>query len=157
MPSFKSVRPKEPLTPDEILAKMEHFCAYRERCYKEVRERLAELGAQGEIAEQILSVLEGDKFFDDARFARAYAGGKFRINHWGRVRIRQELRLRELSRTLIQEAMDEAIDQAEYEALLQNLIEKKKNQYAGDERERDKVLAALARSGFETELIFKYL
>ncbi|MEI6411427.1 MAG: regulatory protein RecX [Bacteroidota bacterium] len=152
----KPFRPTEPLTPDEILAKMEYFCAYRERCTKEVHARLTELGARGEDAEQILEVLRGDGFFDEARFAHAFAGGKFRINHWGRVRIRQELRLREVPNALIQSALDE-IDEDEYVALLKSLIEKKKDQYEGDALMRDKTIAALMRMGFEMELIFRHL
>ena len=75
MAFFKTKRPDKPLTPDEALAKLEHFCAYRERCPKEVRAKLAELGVSGQDAVQIFEVLEGDGFFNEARFAMAYAGG----------------------------------------------------------------------------------
>ena len=113
MAFFKSRRPDKPLTPDEVLIKLEHFCAYRERCPKEVRSKLAELGMKGADAEQIFSVLEEDGYFNEARFALAYAGGKFRINHWGRVRIRLELRMRDIAPTVVREALD-AIDEAVY-------------------------------------------
>ncbi|HRI61124.1 MAG TPA: regulatory protein RecX, partial [Saprospiraceae bacterium] len=156
MAFFKTKRPDKPLTPDEALAKLEHFCAYRERCPKEVRTKLAELGVGGKDAAQIFEVLQEDGFFNEARFAMAYAGGKFRINHWGRIRIRQELKMRDIAPDLIQQALD-SIDEAEYLKLLQQLLEKKRSQYKDDDRAREKTAASLIRSGFEPELVFQYL
>lgn len=135
---------------------MEHFCAYRERCPKEVRAKLAELGMKGADAAQILEVLSGDGFFDEERFAFAYAGGKFRMNHWGRARIRQELRMRDINESVIRRALD-SIDEHEYLKLLKQLVEKKSRQYAGQEHAREKTAASLIRAGFEPELVFRYL
>ncbi|MBC7776628.1 MAG: RecX family transcriptional regulator [Phycisphaerae bacterium] len=145
-----------PLTPDEALQKMERFCAYRERCPKEVRSKLAELGLSHTDAEQIYNVLLEDKFFDEERFAMAFAGGKFRYNNWGRVRIRQELRMRDISPALVSQALD-SIDQTEYETLLQKLLDKKRQQYANDDNAREKTAASLIRAGFEMELVFRFL
>lgn len=137
---------------------MEHFCAYRERCSQEVRRKLTELGARGETAEQIYSVLEEDGFFNEARFASAFAGGKFRVNQWGRVRIRLELRQRGVAPGIIREAMD-GISEEEYLGVLQRLIEKKRQQWpsADDAAARSKTAAALIRAGYEPELVFRYL
>lgn len=145
-----------PLTPDEALQKMERFCAYRERCPKEVRSKLAEFGLSRADAEQIYQVLEEDKFFNEARFAMAFAGGKFRYNYWGRVRIRQELKMRSISPELIAQALD-SIDQEEYEALVHKLLDKKREQYAGDDNAREKTAASLIRAGFEMDLVFRFL
>lgn len=144
------------VSPDEALQKMERFCAYRERCPKEVRAKLAEFGLNRTETEQIFTLLEEEKFFNEERFARAFASGKHRYNHWGRVRIRQELRMRDISPALVAEAL-ESIDQHEYEALLQQLLDKKRQQYAGDEKSREKAAASLIRAGFEMELVFRYL
>lgn len=156
MAFFKTKRPDKPLTTDEALAKLEHFCAYRERCPKEVRTKLAELGVTGKDAAQIFEVLQEDGFFNEARFAMAYAGGKFRINHWGRIRIRQELKMRDIAPDLVQQALD-SIDETEYLKLLKQLLEKKRSQYKDDDRAREKTAASLIRSGFEPELVFQYL
>ena len=145
-------------TADELLAKMEHFCAYRERCPQEVRRKLMELGARGETAEQIYSVLEADGFFNEARFAQAFAGGKFRVNQWGRVRIRLELRQRGISPGIIGEAM-ETIGEEEYLGVLQRLIEKRRQHWPSphDAGAKSKTAAALIRAGYEPELVFRYL
>jgi len=146
----------KPLTPDEALQKMERFCAYRERCPKEVRSKLAECGLNAADSEQIYTVLQEDKFFNEERFAMAFAGGKFRYNYWGRIRIRQELRMRDISPSIVAQALD-SIDQDEYETLIQKLLEKKREQYAKDDNAREKTAASLIRAGFEMELVFRFL
>jgi regulatory protein len=147
---------QKPATPDEALQKMERFCAYRERCPKEVRSKLAECGLSPADAEQIYQVLQDDKFFNEERFAMAFAGGKFRYNYWGRVRIRQELKMRGIQPTLISQAL-ESIDPDEYEALIQKLLDKKREQFAQDDKAREKTAASLIRAGFEMELVFRFL
>ena len=154
--AFQKKRPAQPLTADEALVKLESFCAYRERCPKEVRSRLAELGVRGEMADQIFEVLREDGFFNEERFAVAFAGGKFRMNHWGRVRIRLELRMRDIAPDILQHALD-SIDEAEYLDTLRQLAEKKRAHYADDDNPREKTIAALLRSGFEQDLVFKAL
>jgi regulatory protein len=153
---FSKLKRDKPLTPDEALLKLENFCAYRERCPKEVRSKLAELGVRGEDAEQIFEVLHNDGFFNEERFALAFAGGKFRMNHWGRVRIRLELRMRDIAPDVIQQALD-SIGKEDYLNLLKQLMEKKRRQYEGDPQAREKTAASLIRAGFEQELVFRYL
>lgn len=153
----KKTNPREmPLSPDEILLRMENFCAFRERCPKEVRAKLTELGARGDLAQDLFDTLLADRYFDENRFAMAYAGGKFRNNQWGKVRIRLELRVRDISPEIIDEALA-GIETEEYEKTLFKLLQKKRLQYAGDERSREKTAAALIRTGYEPELVFKFL
>ena len=152
----KKILRTSPLTPDELLSRMEQFCAFRERCPKEVRQKLKALGAEPDSAQQIYEVLQADNFFNEHRFAMAYAGGKFRNNNWGKVRIRLELQMRDIPTDAIQEALD-AIDMAPYEATLLKLLQKKLTQYAGDENMRAKTAASLIRAGYEPELVFRNL
>ncbi|HLP95054.1 MAG TPA: regulatory protein RecX [Saprospiraceae bacterium] len=142
------------ITPDQALQKMERFCAYRERCPKEVRSKLKEMGLSRADSEQIYQVLQEDNFFNEERFAMAYAGGKFRSNQWGRVRIRQELKMRSIAPEYIAKAL-ETIPEEDYEALVRKLIERKMQQYEGDDNARDKTIASLSRAGFELELLFR--
>ncbi|MEQ1745794.1 MAG: regulatory protein RecX [Saprospiraceae bacterium] len=146
-----------PITPDEALAKMESFCAYRERCPQEVRRKMSELGITGEPAKQVWQVLEADGYVDEGRFARAFARGKFRINQWGRVRIRLELQQRGIVPEAIEQALREEIDEEEYVSLLKNLLEKRQKHYGSDPHARAKSAAALIRAGFESELVFRSL
>lgn len=148
---------EHPLTPDEALAKLEYFCAYRERSPKEVRQKTAALGLQGETAEQVYAALQDDGFFDETRFAFAFAGGKFRGNHWGRVRIRLELQVTHgIGPAVIQQALD-SIPEEDYRAALQRLLDKKRAQVGDGEQSRQKIAAHAIRAGFEPELVFAYL
>ncbi|MCB0533271.1 MAG: RecX family transcriptional regulator [Lewinellaceae bacterium] len=146
------------LTPDEALVKMENYCAYRERCWQEVDQKIKTLGITSEIAGEIRRVLQEDGYVDDARFARAFAGGKFRVNRWGRVRIRLELQRRGISPGDIESALED-IDEQEYRLVLQERLMKKRVQYQADTdpQGRAKAAAALIRSGFEPELVFRHL
>ena len=147
---------QKPVSPDEALQKMERFCAYRERCPKEVRNKLAEMGLSRADSEQIFQVLQDDNFFNEARFAMSFAGGKFRYNSWGRIRIRQELKMRSIASEFIDQALN-AIDQNEYEALIRKLLDKKRLQYSADHNAREKTAASLIRAGFEMDLVFRFL
>ncbi|MBK8554717.1 MAG: RecX family transcriptional regulator [Lewinellaceae bacterium] len=149
-------RPEKDLTPDEILVKIEHYCAYQERSPMEVQRKLALLGAKSDLADQMYAVLESDGFIDATRFATAFAGGKFRVNHWGRVRIRLRLRQHGISELIIAQALAE-IDEKAYLQTLQTLLGHKKQQLADDPNAKQKTAAYLIRAGFEPELVFANL
>ena len=157
VPFRYSPKLKSDLTPDEILQRAEQFCAFRERSPQEVRDKLKSLGARGAVAEQIYSVLEGDGYFNEVRFAELFAGGKFRVNRWGRVRIRQALYKHRLSETVIENALEAVIDEQQYLAVLQHLADQKRAQLGDDPQARQKTAAYLIRAGYEPELVFSYL
>lgn len=150
---FRKKKLENPLTLDEALPKLEQFCAYQERSPQEVREKIQALGLKGESAEQLYEVLETEGFFNEQRFAEGYARGKFRFNHWGRVRIRQALRQKGISQALTEAALKE-IDETEYEAVLRTLWERKTHEFRDDNKGRDKAMASLLRAGFEPGLVF---
>jgi regulatory protein len=152
---FKKKEEKE-YTPDEILAKLEHYCAYQERSPKEVRQKLSELGAYAEASELIYTILLGDNYLNEERFAMAFAGGKFRVKHWGRHKIRMALRKHGIGNALIEKALSE-IDPDQYEATLRRLLEAKRAQVEGDPRARQKILNYMLQAGYEQDLVFSYL
>ncbi len=98
--------------------------------------------------------MEASGFVDDERFARSYARGKFRIKKWGRARIRQELKLREISASTIQKGLSE-IDGEEYFATLEREAEKKweKTKETDAYKKRYLVTKYLMSKGFEQDLI----
>nr|HPR30119.1 RecX family transcriptional regulator [Chitinophagales bacterium] len=90
-----------------ILNKLRHYCAYQERCHEEVRTKLLSLKVYGDRLEEVISQLVQEDFLNEERYAKAYAGGKFRMQKWGRERIRKELRFRKISEYCIRQAMEE--------------------------------------------------
>ena len=147
-------------SPDEkiLLLKAERFCAYRERCTYEIKQKLRELGADENTGAKIISSLTEDEYLNDERFAKLFASGKFRIKRWGKNKIRAGLRLKKIPDNFIWNALD-AIDEAAYMETLHHLAEKKgKEVKSKNTREKNqKIGMFLLSRGFESELIWKAL
>ncbi|GIV31716.1 MAG: recombinase RecX [Saprospiraceae bacterium] len=136
----------------EALLALQRYCAYQDRCHQEVRSKLLSMGIYGDDLEQIIVHLIEDKFLDEERFARSYARGKFRIKKWGRLRIVQELKKRQVSAYCIRKALEE-IDPTEYEATLTEVLRGKMATATGDDfTRRQKALQYAMRKGYEIEL-----
>lgn len=136
--------------------KIELYCAYQERSQQEVRDKLYEMGLHQKEVEELISELIGDNFINEERFAIAYAGGKFRIKHWGKIKIKQQLKLKKVSEYCIKKALAQIPD-SDYEETIVTLIEKKsklikdKDPYVF----KHKLANYLASRGFETDLIWE--
>lgn len=136
------------------LEKAMSWCAYQERCQQEVRDKLYEWGLWPEAVENIIAELIGQNFVNEERFAQLFAGGKFRIKHWGRVKIRLELKKRKISDYCIRKAMKE-IPEEDYRKTLKKIL----SEYRKKIKERHPLKIkyrlmnyALSR-GFEQDLI----
>ena len=104
---------KKQLTVEQALQKLKHYCAYQERCHSEVKEKLYSLGVWKKDHDGIISTLIEENYLNEERFAIAYAGGKWRVKHWGRVRIKYELKQKQISEYCIKKALKQ-IDEEEY-------------------------------------------
>ena len=91
----------------QLIKKARHFCAYRERCHKEVYSKLLGWGASPEISEEVLSDLILSGFVNEERFAQIYVSSKFRQKKWGKVKIKLELKKRNISAYCISKGMEE--------------------------------------------------
>ncbi|XZF13176.1 regulatory protein RecX [Chitinophagaceae bacterium MMS25-I14] len=131
------------------------YCNYQERCHYEVRNKLYELGAKTPEVEELISELIEKGLLNEERFARAFAGGRFRMKHWGRKKIIQELKLRKISDFCIRKAMLE-INPDDYDKTLERLAEKKWSSLRQEKNElvrKAKLLRYLLQKGYETDLI----
>lgn len=142
-------------TVKEASLKLMQFCAYRDRSHKEVEEKLREMRMIPEACEQIIIQLMQEGFLNEERFARSFARGKFRIKKWGRLKIKRELKLREISEPIIRLAMTE-IEETEYHRTLEELFKKKSkllhepNHY----KRKQKIADFLIRKGYESQLVY---
>ncbi len=142
-----------------VLDQMRNWCAYQERCQQEVRDKLYDLGQKKDDVEAIISTLISEKFIDEERFAVAFAGGKFRIKKWGRIKIRSMLRMKRVSDYSINKALEQ-IDAEIYKETLQQLLETKKRSLKSETNKvkRNYKLLRFAQSrGFETDLVMQLL
>ena len=134
------------------LARAAALCSQREYCVSQIEEKLVAWGQSAEACERIISKLIEERFIDEARFSRAYALDKMRYNHWGRVKIRQMLRMLGVSNADREAAIAELPDD-EYFSILRHLVEQKlPTVKARSEYElRGKLLRFLTGRGFELD------
>ena len=145
-------------TVDEIKKKMEYYCAYQDRCHQEVEKKLTQFRLIPEAREMILIHLIQHDFFNEQRFAQSFTRGKFRIKKWGRKRIVQELKFRDISDYNIKSALKE-IDEEEYIETLTELAQSKNRQIKEENPyiRKQKLYQYLYRRGFESDLIGEVL
>lgn len=139
---------------DQALQKLKHFCSYRDRAHIEVKSKLYELGIRGDDADEILATLITEDYLNEERFARNFSRGKFRMKAWGRRKIIQALKLKQISPYCIRKGLEE-IDDAEYMEALNKLatnkyLSLKKEQYL---RRQYKTIQYLLSKGYESDLI----
>ena len=151
-------KPNIYLDKKQALAKAQNFCAYQERSQNEVRYKLVEWGIRGDELEEILTELILNNFLNEERFAKAYASGKLRINHWGRQKIKQGLKLKSVPDRILNKALY-ALDEEEYLEILHKLLDKKERVTAekNPQKRKYKLLSYLQGRGFERELILACL
>jgi regulatory protein len=155
---FQPKKQTQPLTREEAFLKATAFCAYQERCRQEVREKLHSYELPDSDVDDIMEKLEKDKFLSDERFARAFAGGKFRLKKWGRLKIRQELKMRAIPEAYIRKSLEEIDDEA-YIQTLNGLLEKKiQTDRLGNTAEgKQKLLRFALSKGYEQDLVWDAL
>jgi regulatory protein len=143
---------------EEAKLKLYTYCAYQERSHQEVRRKLDSLGVYGNPAEEIISDLITAGYLNEERFAKAFAGGKFRIKGWGRVRIQRELEMHGVTRNCIRSGMKE-IDEKDYLKSLEKLLVKKAATLMDDTPivRRDKAGRYAIAKGYEADLVWKIL
>jgi len=136
------------------LQKLKHYCGYQERCHSEVKEKLYTLGVRKSDHDELIAALIEGEYLNEERFAIAFAGGRFRIKDWGRVKIKYELKQKQVSEYSIKKALKQ-IDEGEYMTTLQKLATGK---YAALKREQGltrkrKTIDYLQQKGYELHLI----
>lgn len=144
------------ITIKEALLKLEHFCAYQERCHNEVISKLYSLKMTSDEIDFIVVQLIENNFLNETRFACSFARGKHRIKNWGKIRITNELKLRQISAVNISLAMKE-ISSEEYEETFEQLSEKCWNGIHERNilKKRKKFCDYMLRRGYESNLVYE--
>ena len=139
-----------------LLSKAQKFCDYQERYQQEVRDKLYSWGAKPDEVEQVLCQLVEQDYINEERFARAFARGKFRIKHWGKNKIRLELKFRKISEYCIKQGLLEISD-TEYLETLKHVIAKKSQQLKSEKKSplsQRKIASYVVSRGFESDLVW---
>ena len=135
---------------NKALSRAMEYCARTEKSKKEVRSYLDTIGARREDVDDIIDQLVDEGFIDELRYAESFVSDKFRLNSWGRIKIRYQLSAKGISSQTIDQAL-ESLDPDEYYEKLKELIEKKHSSVKGGTyyEKKAKLMRFAAGRGFE--------
>lgn len=148
-----------PVTTEQALQKIRHYCGYQERCHAEVKSKLYSFGLWKKDVEAIVSQLIEEDYLNEERFAKMFAGGHFRLKQWGRIKIKHELKKKSVSEYCIKKALKE-IDEAEYRKTMAKLFALKWKSLKGEKNiftKKSKLTNYLLQKGYEAGVIHELL
>ena len=147
-----------PLSEEQIIKKLESFCAYRERCESEVKQKLYQLAVDVKETDFYINYLKENNFLNEDRFIAAFARGKFNIKSWSKRKIIQELQVKRIDSKKILQSI-ENIDEGQYFVRLQDLLEKKLRTIKEIDvfKKKQKLMQYAMQKGYEMELIIEAL
>lgn len=150
--------PSKAYSVTEATRKLESYCAYQERCHKDVYEKLKGMRMIPEAIDLIISHLIQENYLNEERFAKSFARGKFNIKKWGRNRIVNELKFRQISKYNIESALAE-IDDDIYQSTLEELAQKRLRQIkeTNPQKKKKKLADYLLYRGWESHLVYEKL
>ncbi len=142
----------------QAYSKMAQLCSRSEQCSSDIRKKIIAFDLDNDIVDDIIEELKAEKYLNDERYIKAYVADKFRINKWGRIKMRHYLRMKGLPEDVIKNELDE-IDEEKYKTVLIKTMKtkaktvKKKNRY----EKMGQIIRFAQTRGFEPELIHRYM
>tara|TARA_B100000497_G_C7656754_1_gene395346 strand:- start:389 stop:859 length:471 start_codon:yes stop_codon:yes gene_type:complete len=145
-------------TVKEATERIQSYCAIQDRCQWEVEKKMKEWGISDKIIENILTDLILDKFVNEERFSESFCRGKFRIKRWGKVKIKNELKIKKISNNCIDKGLLQ-IEKKEYMKVLKDLYLKKRDSLKDTNQfvRKGKIAKHLQQKGFESKLIWELI
>tara|TARA_B100000989_G_scaffold227427_1_gene174487 strand:- start:1984 stop:2433 length:450 start_codon:yes stop_codon:yes gene_type:complete len=140
-----------------IKKKIEYYCVFQERCHFDVINKLNKLGIYDNQIDEYICYLIDENFLSETRYSETFVRGKFNYNHWGRIKIKRQLKLKNISEWNINNALKQ-IDDEQYEKKLDTICKKQIEQISNTNYEvKNKIIRRLAQKGWETDKIIKCL
>ena len=138
-----------------VLQKMAHFCAFQERAFTDVLQKLKKFSLPSEEQQYIVNGLRSEGFLDEKRYVSAFVNDKFRLNKWGPVKIAHALNAKHISA----EAIDEGLRQIDREILEETLLELARKkvealQHHASLEKKQKLVNYLLQRGFEPDMVW---
>ena len=146
---------QQKFTPTQALPKAKYYCAYQERCHSEVKDKLYGFGLNKKEVDEILGILIEENYLNEERFAIAFAGGHFRTKKWGRIKIKYQLKQKQVSEYCIKKALKQ-INEGDYLKTLQKLFDEKLKTLKSEKNifiKKRKLQDYLMQRGFESDLV----
>ncbi|RLD25946.1 MAG: recombinase RecX [Bacteroidetes bacterium] len=146
---------KQTYTVDEAKKRLEHYCAYQERCHKEVKQKLKDMYMIPEAIDVIIVHLLKHNYLNEERFAKTFVSGKFKIKKWGKRRLTLELKRKDIGKVNINQALSK-IGEAEYIEVFNDLAEKRVVliKETNKLKKKKKLIDYLLYRGWESYLVY---
>lgn len=142
----------------EAYAKMAQLCSRSEQCSADIRKKMVAYEIMDELVEEIITKLREEKFLDDERYVKAYVSDKFRLNKWGKIKLRYYLKHKGLHDSVIEKGLNGINEEQYKKVLISTLKEKAKTIKTSDKFDKMGQIIRFAQSrGFEPEIIHRYL
>jgi regulatory protein len=142
----------------EAYSKMAQLCSRSEQCTADIRKKMVVYELMDEIVDEVIVKLKKEKFLDDERFVKAYISDKFRLNKWGKIKMRHYLKMKGLPDSLIQKGLDSIDDEKYIAALLKTMKDKAKTIKEKDKfKKMGQIIRFTQNRGFEPGLIHRHL
>lgn len=145
------------LTHQEVLQKLEYYCSYQERCHLEVEQKLRGFPLNSQERQNIIVHLIENNYLNEERFAELFTISKFHQKKWGKKRIENELKARNISDYLIRKSLIQ-IPEEEYQQVFEELAEKTWDTLSETRslKKHKKWQDNLFRKGYESDRIQTY-
>ena len=143
---------------NKYLKQMAAYCSRSEKCEFDVRKKLEGTELDINQVDELIDYLTENKYIDNSRFAEFFANDKFKFNKWGKQKIKMHLNQKQISSSLIQNALN-TIDLKEYKKTLKEIIDKKRKstKEADKYKLKEKIIRNALSKGFEMDLIYQIL
>ncbi len=142
-------------TKEQAVQKIKQYCAYQERCHAEVKEKLYSFNLYKKETDEIIAQLIQENYLNEERFAVQFAGGKFRMKYWGRVKIKHSLKQRQVSEYVIKKALGQ-ISETDYSNALNKIATQKLKTLKSEKNifiKKRKLKDYLLQRGYEAKAI----
>ena len=141
-----------PVKYEQALSRLAAYCSRGERCADDIRRKMTAWGLSEEEQKKAIQYLQRENFLDEKRYCRAFVHDKSQYNRWGVHKIRYELKKKQISDSLIREAVSEIDKDIYREQLHQLLAHKRKTVKGANEYEiHQKLIRFAAGKGFSLE------
>ncbi len=129
--------------------RMAALCSLSEHAESDVRERLQKAAMPFDEIQRIVDRLYDEDYLNTSRYCHAFAHDRLRFARWGRLKIRQALRMKGLPEADIREALDD-LNEEEYKEALHSTLEQKKRTLVHEDKYacRTKLMRFAAARGF---------
>lgn len=141
-----------------ILEKLKKYCVLQDRCKSEIKKKIKQITINKEYQDNILKILSDEKYIDEERYAISFCRGKFKINKWGKNKIRNELKKKQVPDININKGLS-SISDIEYYTEIEKQYKKKEKTITEKNIliKKNKIARYLINKGYESSLVWEKL